>query len=306
MKKVEHIKITKNMKVNDLILAMGKAGVMQAGKLALAVDILEEAIKDKECKLFFGLAGAMVPGGMKQIILDMIEEKWIDVMVTTGANLTHDLGESLGYSHYQGNENMDDAELRKQGYNRIYNSLMPNDIYIGLEKFIKENFNELSKAKNIREFLNILGKLSPKNTIVNSCYRNNIPLFCPALADSGIGLMIWGQIAQGKTTNVNAFDDLKEILDIAWISKKSAVFYLGGGVPKNYIQQAMQLAPQKALYGVQITMDREESGGSSGAKLKEGISWDKMNEKAKFVDVQVDSTIALPLITAALKDRFKY
>ena len=118
--------------------------------------------------------------------------------------------------------------------------------------------------------------------------------------------MIWGQIAQGKTTNVNAFDDLKEILDIAWISKKSAVFYLGGGVPKNYIQQAMQLAPQKALYGVQITMDREESGGSSGAKLKEGISWDKMNEKAKFVDVQVDSTIALPLITAALKDRFKY
>ncbi|MEK6835234.1 MAG: deoxyhypusine synthase family protein, partial [Nanoarchaeota archaeon] len=204
MKKVEHIKIVKGMKVNDLILAMHKSGVMQAGKLALAVNILEEAIKDKECKIFFGLAGAMVPGGMKQIIIDLIENKWIDVMVTTGANLTHDLGEALGSAHYQGHESMDDSKLKKIGYNRIYNSLMPNHIYIGLENFIKKNFNKLSKTKNIREFLSKLGELAPKNTIVSACYRNNIPLFCPALADSGIGLMIWGQIAQGKTTNVNA------------------------------------------------------------------------------------------------------
>ncbi len=306
MKEVEHIKIVPEMKVNDLVLAMKKSGVMQAGKLALAVDILEEAIKDKECKLFFGLAGAMVPGGMKQIIIDLIENNWIDVIVTTGANLTHDLGESLGYKHYQGNEKEDDAKLKKLGYNRIYNSLMPNDIYIGLEKFIDKNFYDISKTNNIREFLWKLGELSPKNTIVNACYRNKVPLFCPALADSGIGLMIWGQIAKGKKTNVNAFDDLKEIIDIAWTCKKAAVFYLNGGVPKNYIQQAMQLAPRNAMYGVQITTDREEHGGSSGAKLKEGISWNKMNEKAKFVDVNVDSTIALPLITASLKDRFKY
>ena len=306
MKEVEHIKIIPEMRVNELILAMKKTGVMQAGKLALAVDILEEAIKDKECKLFFGLAGAMVPGGMKQIIIDLIENKWIDVMVTTGANLTHDLGESLGYHHYQGNEKEDDAKLKKLGYNRIYNSLMPNDIYIGLEDFIDKNFDELAKTKNIKEFLWKLGEVAPKNTIVSACCRNKIPLFCPALADSGIGLMIWGQNAKGKTTNVNAFDDLKEILDIAWTAKKSGVWYLNGGVPKNYIQQAMQLAPKNALYGVQITLDREEHGGSSGAKLKEGISWNKMNEKAKYVDVNVDSTIALPLITSALRDRLKY
>ncbi|MEK6841315.1 MAG: deoxyhypusine synthase family protein, partial [Nanoarchaeota archaeon] len=108
-----------------------------------------------------------------------------------------------------------------------------------------------------------------------------------------------------KKINVNAFDDLKEILDIAWTCKKAAVWYVNGGVPKNYIQQAMQLTPKNAMYGVQITLDREEHGGSSGAKLKEGISWDKMNEKAKFVDLNLDSTVALPLITAALKDRFK-
>ncbi len=306
MKEIEHIKIIPEMKVNELILAMKKSGVMQAGKLALAVDILEEAIKDKECKLFFGLAGAMVPGGMKQIIIDLIESNWIDIMVTTGANLTHDLGESLGYHHYQGNEREDDVKLKKMGYNRIYNSLMPNDIYIGLENFIDKNFEALSQTNNIREFLWKLGELSPKNTIASACYRNKIPLFCPALSDSGIGLMIWGQIAKGKTTNVNAFDDLKEILDIAWTAKKTGVWYLNGGVPKNYIQQAMQLAPKNAMYGVQITLDQEEHGGSSGAKLKEGISWNKMNEKAKYVDVNVDATIALPLITSALKDRLKY
>ena len=305
MKEVKHIKITKDMKVSELIKEMQESGVMQAGKLALAVDILEEMIKDKECKVFFGLAGAMVPGGMKQIIIDLLNEKWIGVFVTTGATLTHDLGESLGYKHYQGNELMDDNELRKKGYDRIYNALMPNDIYIKLESFIKENFDELSKCNTIKEFLWKLGEKAPENTIVHACYKNKIPIFCPAIADSGIGLMIWGQLAQGKKINVGAFNDLKEILDIAWTTKKAGVFYVGGGVPKNYIQQAMQLAPNKASFGVQITMSNEHFGGSSGAPLREGISWDKMNEKAKFVDLKLDATVALPVIIAALKDRFK-
>ena len=303
MKEVKHIEIKKNMKVSELIKAMGNSGVMQAGKLALSVNILEEMIKDKDCKVFMGLAGAMVPGGMKQIIIDLLNEKWIDVLVTTGANLTHDLGESLGYNHYQGSESMDDLELRKKGYDRIYNSLMPNDIYVKLEKFIKDNFNDLSKCKTIKEFLWKIGEKAPENTILHACYKNKIPVFCPAISDSGLGLMIWGQISQGKKTEVNAFEDLKEILDIAWTSKKCGVFYIGGGVPKNFIQQSMQLSPTKASYGVQITTDSEHFGGSSGAPLKEGISWNKMSEKAKFVELKVDATVALPLIYSALKDK---
>lgn len=305
MKEVKHIKIIPGMKVSELIKAMQESGVMQAGKLALAVNILEEMIKDEDCKVFFGLAGAMIPGGMKEIIIDLLNEKWIDVFVTTGANLTHDLGESLGYKHYQGNENMDDKELHKKGYDRIYNSLMPNEIYIKLEEFIKDDFDNLSKCETIKDFLWELGKKAPENTILHACYKNNIPIFCPAISDSGIGLMIWGQISKGNKINVNAFGDLKEILDIAWTSKRAGVFYIGGGVPKNYIQQAMQLSPNKASYGVQITTSNEHFGGSSGAPLREGISWGKMNEKAKFVDLKLDATIALPLITAALKDKFK-
>ena len=153
--------------------------------------------------------------------------------------------------------------------------------------------------------MHILGKLAPKNTILNTCYHNKIPVFCPALADSGLGLMIWGNLVKGKKINVDAFDDLKEIIEIAWTAKKSGVFYVNGGVPKNYIQQAMQLAPKNASYAVQITMDAAEHGGSSGALLKEGISWGKLNAKANYIDVRCDATIALPIITAALKDRFK-
>ena len=92
-------------------------------------------------------------------------------------------------------------------------------------------------------------------------------------------------------------------MDIAWETKKAGVIYVGGGLPKNYIQQAMQLSPNPAVFGIQITMDRPEHGGSSGASLVEGISWGKMKAEGKFVDVICDATIALPLILAAVKER---
>jgi deoxyhypusine synthase len=177
---------------------------------------------------------------------------------------------------------------------------MKNEVYEGMEDFFNKHFDELKDTTNISEFLSKLGSLTPNNSILRTCYDKNVPIFCPGIADSGIGLMIWGHLAKGKQTNINAFDDLKEILDIAWTCKKSGIFYIGGGVPKNYIQQAMQFSPKSASYGIQITMDRPEPGGSSGAELREGISWGKMNSEGEFVDVICDATIALPLIVAGL------
>jgi deoxyhypusine synthase len=307
--KVAQIDVRKGMLVDDLVKEMSRSGVMGGGKLAHAVDIAETVIKDKNTVLFFGIAGAMVPGGMKKIMIDMLEAGWIDVFVTTGANLTHDLVEALGYSHYQGKSDVSDAELHKKGLDRIYNSFMPNNVYEGMEDFFEKHWVELSKEKmNIKEFLWKLGSLIPKDkpSILRTCFEKKIPIFCPAISDSGIGLMVWGRIAQGKKIEVDAFDDLKDMLDIAWDDKKKfAVWYCGGGVPKNFIQQAMQFAPNSAEFGIQITMDRPEPGGSSGAELREGISWGKMSEKGNFVDVICDVTIALPVIVAALKERIK-
>jgi len=301
LKPINQIKVKKNQTVDSLIKELGSCG-FNAGKLSKSIDIYEDMIKDKDCKIFFGFAGALVPAGMKNIIIDLIENNWVDVIVTTGANLTHDLIEALGKKHYQGSERADDAELNKKGIDRIYNVFMKNDVYQPLEDFFNKHFDTLKDTKNIREFLFELGKLTPEGSILNTCYKKNIPLFCPAISDSGIGLMIWNNLVKNKEMKTNAFDDLKEILDLAWTSKKSGVVYFGGGTPKNYIQQAMQFT-KGASYGIQITMDREETGGSSGAKLKEAISWGKLYEKAKFMDVSCDATIALPLILASLKSR---
>src|SRR3989344_9576971 len=302
MKPVNHIKIEKPLSVNELVKKMDASGVLAAGRLGKTVNICEAMIKDKECKVFLGLAGPLVPGGMREIIIDIIENQWVDVVVTTGATLTHDLGEALGYRHYQGKADADDAELFKKGFDRIYDSYMSNKIYEGMEDFIGKNFDKLKDKKSIKDFLWEIGRLTPNKSILKACFEKKVPIFCPAISDSGIGLMIWGQLAKGKDVETRAFEDLKEIIDIAWTAKKAGVIYFGGGVPKNYIQQAMQFA-KSASYGVQITMDRPESGGSSGAELKEGISWGKMNPKAKFVDLICDATIAMPIIYAALKER---
>jgi deoxyhypusine synthase len=299
-KPVKQVKIRRNMKVSELVQEMQGTG-FGAGKIALASDIMKSMFNDEECKVFLGVAGAMVPAGMKEIIIDMLDE--VDVFVTTGANLTHDLIESIGEKHYLGDENMDDTELNKNGLDRIYNVLMSNKVYEKLEDFFEKHFNELKECENIKEFLWKLGEIVSKQGgkgILVKCYEKKIPVFCPGIADSGIGLMMWGRIAGKKgKTHIDVFSDMNEIIDIAWTSKKNGVIYIGGGIPKNFIQQSLQFS-KGADYGVQITADRAEFGGSSGAPLKEGISWGKMNPKGRFVDVICDSTIALPLIYSSL------
>ncbi len=286
------------MKVSELVDSMQGAG-FGAGKIAKARDVMKNMFDDKECKVLLGIAGAMVPAGMKQIILDLLGE--VDVFVTTGANLTHDLIEALGEEHYQGDELEDDKKLNEQGLDRIYNVFMKNSVYEKLETFFNEHFDKLKDCGNIKEFLWKLGELSPGEGILKKCYEKKIPIFCPSIADSGIGLMMWGRIVEGKgQTKIDVFLDMRDIIDISWTAKKTGVIYVGGGVPKNFIQQSLQFS-KGADYGVQITTDRAEPGGSSGAPLKEGISWGKMKKGASFIDVFCDATIALPLIYGAIK-----
>ncbi|MFH1430875.1 MAG: deoxyhypusine synthase family protein [Nanoarchaeota archaeon] len=301
MEPIKHLEIKKNEKISDLIENMSNCG-FGARKVSEASEILTEMINDKECKIFFGLAGAMVPAGMKKIIIDILNHT--DIFVSTGANLTHDLIEALGHKHYKGDEKANDKELNKKGIDRIYDVFMENKVYGDLEKFFDENFEELSKCKDIKNLLWKIGELLNVNeneSILKKCFVKKIPIFCPALADSGIGLMIWGNKARGKKIFIDAFEDMKEIIDFSWKQKKKGVFYIGGGTPKNFIQQSMQFSTP-ASYGIQITTDRQESGGSSGALLKEGISWGKMSEKGKFTNVPCDATIALPLIWGYVKN----
>ena len=295
MEKIKSIKLDKEMKVSELVGQMKSAG-FGARKIGRAQEIAEKMFSDKECKVFFGMAGAMVPAGIKQIVIDLIKADRIDILVTSGANLTHDLIEALGDEHYHC-DSWNDEEFHKKGYDRIYNVLMKNEVYVKLEKFFVENFDKFKECSNITNFLKKIGELLPSgsNSILRTCYEKETAIYCPAIADSGIGLMIWGRIASGKKISIDAFDDMKEIIDSAWTAKKTGVIYIAGGVPKNFIQQSLQFS-KGADYGIQITTDRAEPGGSSGAPLEEGKSWGKLKTNADYVDVNCDATIAVTLI----------
>ncbi len=163
MRPVKHIKIKKDMKVSELVKEMENSG-FGAGKIAEASSIMKKMFEEKECKIFLGIAGAMVPAGMKEIIMDMLDR--VNVFVTTGANLTHDLIEALGENHYLASENNDDKELNKKNIDRIYNVFMKNSVYEKLEDFFEKNFEELRKCDNIKDFLWKIGELCPGKGIL--------------------------------------------------------------------------------------------------------------------------------------------
>lgn len=287
---------------NEMLVQFGGMAY-NARKLARAIDIWESMIRDRECLKMMSLAGAMVPAGLRGCVLDIIKSGWVDVLATTGANLTHDLAESLGARHVQGSEKEDDEKLRKMGMNRIYDVYMPNEAYERIEDRLQPILKELSgKRYSIRQFLSELGKRWEKESIIKTCHEKGVQLYCPALADSGIGLQLWSFLQQNDI-NVDAFLDLKDIIGKAWDAKRTGAAIIGGGVPKNFILQALQATDKEHTYAFQIMADRPEYGGLSGAPLREGVSWGKIDPHSGTVDVVCDATIALPLMVSALKER---
>lgn len=285
----------------DALLRQFSGSAFNARRLADAADILERMHKDKGCTIFLGIAGALVPAGMRKIFVELVNEKIVDVVVTTGANITHDLVEAFGGKHLLGSPEADDASLHKQNINRIYDVYMPNEVYEKLEKNVKKILSKMPAHKyTIQEFLYEFGKyIGDKNSLVRACSEKNIPLFCPALADCGFGIQT---LFHKKGIEIDALGDLNKMISLSWDAKKAGVIILGGGVPKNFIMQAMQFTKQ-ADYAIQITMDHPEHGGLSGATLDEAVSWGKISEKSMHADVKCDATIAFPLLVAALKER---
>jgi len=301
LRKVNQFEITENTDILELMQSLKDTG-FNAKRLALACEIYKEMINKSGCVKFFGLAGALIPAGFQKIIYEFISEGYIDVLVTTGASLTHDLAEALGFQHLQGdfeNDELDDKYLHRKEINRIYDVFMPNDVYEGIEDFLSK-LEIPDNQMSVSSFLKFVGKQLPKNSnsILRACYDKNIPIFCPAFTDSGLAMQLG---FHNQKLNLNHFKDMLEMVNIAWDAKIAGICIVGGGVPKNFIMQSLQFCPNSATYAIQITMDRPEPGGLSGASLREAISWGKINEKAKYSTIISDATIALPIILWFLK-----
>jgi len=300
---IRHAAITPNMSVDQLIDQMSGCA-FGAGRLAEAVDIYTAMLEDTECTRFFGLAGAMVPAGMRNIVSGLIRDGRIDVLVTTGANLVHDIIESLGLHHYKGSDQVNDIQLKHDQVNRIYDVFLPEEHFTDLEEFLQSVYSQLeNQTISIRELLTHIGsRLEDKDSILKSAFDAGIPIYCPAVQDSIVGLQAWLFRQTGKLV-VDAFADMREFMDICYGAERSGAVLIGGGVPKNYILQSMLVTPKDFDYAIQLTTDRPDSGGLSGATLDEAQSWGKVGEDAKAMTVYGDATITLPVMVAAAMSR---
>jgi deoxyhypusine synthase len=299
---VKHAKVQKDMTVATLIQQYENCA-FGAGRLAKAVKIYKE-MQAEDVTSLFGLAGAMIPAGMRQVIVDMIKRRDIDVLVTTGANLVHDMIEAFGGEHCQGQCSVNDIELKNSKIDRIY------DVYLADEHFttFENRFDAIvtdildsspQKQFTITDFLLEIGsRIIDKNSILRTAVDNEVPVFCPAIADSSIGLQSW-MFGYKRDLHVDTFKDIRQIMDICYKARRSGALFIGGGVPKNFIMQSMLLIPKGLDFAIQLTMDTPETGGLSGATLDEAKSWGKIGEHAETVTVYSDATITLPILVAS-------
>jgi len=302
--------------LTDGLLAMG----FQGRKLGEAVDVWARMLQEKQNTIWFGLAGAMVPAGMRRIVSYLIKRRMIDVLVSTGANLYHDLYESRGKKHYVGSHLVDDVKLRKHYVDRIYDVFADETEFYKTDLWIEKEFcSQLSDhyRYSSREIIYELGKFldscgAEKDSIITSAYHSGIPVFCPALNDSSLGFSImFANRRKNRRIILDSLKDVDESSRITEMAGTTSVIYVGGGVPKNFIQQTAVIAGYQTRhdrshkYALQISMDAPMWGGLSGCTFEEAQSWGKINLRAKKVMCYSDATIALPIISHALGERFK-
>jgi len=290
------------MSVSQLVKEMNAAGVLGAGNVGKAAGLVSEMFADSSYTVFLTLAGALVPAGFRRIIADLIDKECVNVLVSTGSNMVHDMVEALGYRHIVGTFAAEDRRLRKENIGRIGDIYIEQEAFQSLEKWLFKTVESIPEEKRRRisaaELLHEIGKrITDKESILSVAAQKNVPIICPALVDSIAGFQLW-MFGQDKTLHIDPLLDVKTLMDKVYEAKKAGIIILGGGMPKHFALFANTFR-EGVDAAVQITMDRPEPGGLSGASLEEAISWGKVKPKGKAVTVICDATIAFPVIIAA-------
>jgi deoxyhypusine synthase len=286
----------------------------QGRNLAVAYQIWKRMLQDRTM-IMMGMSGAMVPAGMRRLVVWLIKNRAIDCLVSTGANFFHDIHETLGRYHFQCSPDIDDVHLQKNLIDRMYDTLADEEEFREEDAWIGRFASTLDQSRpyTTREFLNLLGrevsKRAKEDGIVTAAYKAGIPLYCPALGDSSIGIGIAENRHLGKNRLV--FDIVADVLETATLAgdaPASGVVYFGGGTPKNFIQQSevtasfMRKNAEGHKYAVQCVTDAPHWGGLSGCTFEEAQSWGKIAHDASMVTVHCDSTIAMPILVTALSE----
>jgi len=307
-KEVTHFDI-KKFDFVSLVDAMGETA-FQAKNLSRAAKIYSQMLAETQCGIILCIAGSLVSAGMKQVILDLIDNNMVDIIVSNGANIVdQDFFEGLGFKHYQGSPHLDDQELQSLAIDRIYDTLINEDELRICDNTIATIANSLPPGVySSREFIYEMGRFLEKNhpnaqSIVLRACQKNIPIFVPAFSDcsAGFGLVMHQMASPKNHVSIDSVKDFRELTQLKINLKETGLFMLGGGTPKNFAQDivvaAELLSAEVPLhkYAIQITVADERDGALSGSTLREACSWGKVSvvhEQMVFSEV----TLALPLI----------
>jgi deoxyhypusine synthase len=305
------IQIDRDRSVAGLLQKMEGAG-FQARALADAHNLWIDMLSDNTT-IFMGLSGALVPAGMRRLLSYLIKNHYVDVIVSTGANLFYDLHETLGRYHYQASREVSDEELKEAGVGRMYDILASEHEFREADEWVGNFSNTVdhSRPYSTREFLHLLGRelaeIATEDGILTSAYKAKVPVYCPGIADSAIGVGIANSRIDRK--NPFQFDIIQDMVETAQIIARSvstSVIFLGGGVPKSFLQQMETAASNLKQgirghkYGLQISLDLPEGGATAGRSFEEAQTWGRMAKDAKTVSVLCDPTIAIPILVTAL------
>ena len=307
---VQHIDIT-SFDSQKIIASMEKMSFVSR-ETANAAKIYNQMLKDKDCTIFLTLAGSTSAAGCMNIYRDMVKYNMVDAIVATGASIIDmDFFEALGFKHYRGSQFQDDTQLRENYIDRIYDTYIDEEeLQICDKKISKIADNLEPRSYTSREFIYEMGKYLKKNSVkkdslIETAYDNSVPIFCPAFTDSsaGFGLVIHQEKNPKKHITIDSIREFRELTEIKIQSKGSGLFMIGGGVPKNFIQDTVicaELLGKKVdmhKYAVQITVADSRDGACSSSTLKEASSWGKV-DITKEQMVFAEATSVLPLIAS--------
>lgn len=309
--KIRHIDITTFNSV-PLIEAFDDMA-FQSRNLANASRIYDTMLADKDCTILLCLAGSLVSAGLKQVIADMIRYNMIDVIVSTGAIVVdQDFFEGLGFSHYKGEVQVDDTQLQKMHIDRIYDTYIDEDDLRICDMTIKKIADSLPpRAYSSREFIYEMGKYLQKHgkkhtSFVLEAYKHEVPIFVPAFSDcsAGFGLVFHQHERKDKpVVAIDSVKDFKELTELKVQTKQTGLFMIGGGVPKNFVQDTVVAADILGIdapmhkYAIQLTVADERDGALSGSTLKEANSWGKVDIGYEQM-VYSEATITFPLVVS--------
>jgi deoxyhypusine synthase len=282
----------------------------QARNVARAAKIYEQMLKDEGCGVILCLAGSLISAGLKDVVLDLIDNNMVDAIVSTGANIVdQDFFEGLGFKHYQGSVHLDDTKLQEMAIDRIYDTLINEDELRICDDTICQIANDMDpRPYSSREFIVEMGKYlekhgKNKDSIVLRAYQKDIPIFVPAFSDcsAGFGLVMHQVQKPDQHVSIDSVKDFRELTQLKISAGETGLLMIGGGVPKNFAQDVVVAAELLGAdvplhkYAIQITVADERDGALSGSTLREACSWGKVSVVHEQM-VFCEATIAFPMI----------